>query len=548
MKMLLNGKKVGTEGREEIIVINPYTHEEIDRVPCADLNDIDTALECAREGAEKWGRVPVLERVRILEKVSSKIAEKKKDIALLLSKEAGKIYTQAEEEVDHAIGLFKEYANRLRYDYDSVLPSNEDMILVTREPLGVVACILPFNFPVELYAQKVAPALAAGNAIIIKPSVETPLSSIYLSELIIECGVEPKALQVITGHGSVVGSALASSDKIDAVSMTGSTEAGISIYVSAAKNLSRCFLELGGNDPLIIFDDVDLDTAVTEAINGRIVHAGQACCSSKRFIVQENIYDEFAGRLAERLKGMKIGDPLDQGSRIGPLIDERAAQRVEEIVDRTVKAGAYCLCGGRRFDGNFFEPTVLTGVTPAMDIAQNLEVFGPVFPLIKFKTEEQAVAIADRILMTYPTGKSVQDIMHITGLPLYLAEKVFDKCEWKYNYKRNFPKGYAIGQVTVVRNMVKNEHVDAKKLESFLNMDSAKAEQWEKNPDKAAITELLSHHLDIYQIMDALSMTIEKVQELIPDYQELQPYQPVFKPVSVTDEEAEKAYQEHISD
>ena len=215
MKMLLNGKKVGTEGREEIIVINPYTHEEIDRVPCADLNDIDTALECAREGAEKWGRVPVLERVRILEKVSSKIAEKKKDIALLLSKEAGKIYTQAEEEVDHAIGLFKEYANRLRYDYDSVLPSNEDMILVTREPLGVVACILPFNFPVELYAQKVAPALAAGNAIIIKPSVETPLSSIYLSELIIECGVEPKALQVITGHGSVVGSALASSDKID---------------------------------------------------------------------------------------------------------------------------------------------------------------------------------------------------------------------------------------------------------------------------------------------------------------------------------------------
>lgn len=151
MKMLLNGKKVGTEGREEIIVINPYTHEEIDRVPCADLNDIDTALECAREGAEKWGRVPVLERVRILEKVSSKIAEKKKDIALLLSKEAGKIYTQAEEEVDHAIGLFKEYANRLRYDYDSVLPSNEDMILVTREPLGVVACILPFNFPVELY-------------------------------------------------------------------------------------------------------------------------------------------------------------------------------------------------------------------------------------------------------------------------------------------------------------------------------------------------------------------------------------------------------------
>lgn len=168
---------------------------------------------------------------------------------------------------------------------------------------------------------------------------------------------------------------------------------------------------------------------------------------------------------------------------------------------------------------------------------------------VEEKLQEQAVAIADRILMTYPTGKSVRDIMYITGLPLYLAEKVFDKCAWKYNYKRNYPKGYVIGQVTVVWNMAKNEDVDAKKLESFLTrMDSVKAEQWKKNPDKAAITELLSHHLDIYQIMDALSMTIEKVQELIPDYQELQTYQPVFKPVSVTDEEAEKAYQEHISD
>lgn len=168
---------------------------------------------------------------------------------------------------------------------------------------------------------------------------------------------------------------------------------------------------------------------------------------------------------------------------------------------------------------------------------------------VEEKLQEQAVAIADRILMTYPTGKSVQDIMHITGLPLYLAETVFDKCAWKHNYKRNYPKGYVMGQVEVVWNMAKNEDVDAKKLESFLTrMDSVKAEQWKKNPDKAAITELLFHHLNIYEIMDALSMTIEKVQELIPYCQKLQTYQPVFKPVSVTDEEAEKAYQKHISD
>lgn len=168
---------------------------------------------------------------------------------------------------------------------------------------------------------------------------------------------------------------------------------------------------------------------------------------------------------------------------------------------------------------------------------------------VEEKLQEQAVAIADRILMTYPTGKTVQDIMYITGLPLYLAEAVFDKCAWKYNYKRNYPKGYVMGQVEVVWKMAKNEDVDAKKLESFLTrMDSAKAEQWKKNPDKVAITELLSHHLNIYEIMDTLSMTEEKVLELMPDCQELQTYQPIFKPVRVTDEEAEKAYQKKKSD
>lgn len=166
---------------------------------------------------------------------------------------------------------------------------------------------------------------------------------------------------------------------------------------------------------------------------------------------------------------------------------------------------------------------------------------------VEEKLQEQAVAIADRILMTDPTGKSVQDIMYITGLPLYLAETVFDKCEWKKNYKRSFQKGYVRGQVTVARNIAKNENVDAKKLESIMEIDHEKAEQWKKNPDKAAITELLYRQLDISDIMDALSMTIEKVQELMPDCQELQTYQPAFKPVTVTDEDAEMAYQEKFA-
>ena len=410
MEMLLNGGKVGFGGRRKIPVYNPSTHEEIDSVPCATLSDLNNALESAQQGKKIWGGTPVLQRVAILERVSLKIAEEKANIALILSKEAGKIYSQAEAEVDHAIGLFKEYANRLRYSYGSVLPSDTDMIIVKHEPLGVVVCILPFNFPIELYAQKVAPALAAGNAVIVKPSVETPLSTIYLSELIVGCGVEAKALQVITGPGSVIGNALVSSDKIDAVSMTGSAKVGISTYIAAAKNLSRCFLELGGNDPLVIFDDADIDYAVNEAINGRIMHAGQACCSSKRFIVHKAIHDDFAERLAKRLSSMKIGDPLDKDSEVGPLINEAAAKRVEDIINATLSQGARCLTGGKRFNKNFFEPTVLIDVTPDMEIAKSLEVFGPVFPLIKFASEEEAVAIADNCTYGLSSGVISGDI------------------------------------------------------------------------------------------------------------------------------------------
>ena len=331
MEMLLNGRKEGIGKREQIEVYNPATNERIDAVPGATVEDLEEALESARLGSGLWGETPLLQRAAILERISVRIEEEKEPIASLLAKEAGKIYRQAIAEVEHAVALFKEYAYRLRLDYGAVMPSDNDMIWVEKEPLGVVACILPFNFPIELYAHKVAPALAAGNAVIIKPSIEAPLAVLYISELILQCGVPDQALQVITGKGSVIGGALASSEKIDAISMTGSTEVGISVYQAAAKNLSKCYLELGGNDPLIVFDDTDVEYAVEEAINGRILHAGQACCSSKRFIIQENIYDAFAKSLVRRLSGLKLGDPFDEETDIGPLISEKAALEVEKL-------------------------------------------------------------------------------------------------------------------------------------------------------------------------------------------------------------------------
>ena len=404
MEMLLNGRKEGIGKREQIEVYNPATNERIDAVPGATVEDLEEALESARLGGGLWGETPLLQRAAILERISVRIEEEKEPIASLLAKEAGKIYRQAIAEVEHAVALFKEYAYRLRLDYGAVMPSDNDMIWVEKEPLGVVACILPFNFPIELYAHKVAPALAAGNAVIIKPSIEAPLAVLYISELILQCGVPDQALQVITGKGSVIGGALASSEKIDAISMTGSTEVGISVYQAAAKNLSKCYLELGGNDPLIVFDDTDVEYAVEEAINGRILHAGQACCSSKRFIIQENIYDAFAKSLVRRLSGLKLGDPFDEETDIGPLISEKAALEVESIVERTINSGAECILGGKRRGKSYFEPTVLTDVTPDMEIAQNQEVFGPVFPLIRFRTEEEAVYIANHCMYGLSSG------------------------------------------------------------------------------------------------------------------------------------------------
>lgn len=398
MKMIINGQKTEASDKKVIEVWNPATHEVFDTVPRATVEDLDRALKAAQEGKEIWGNTPVQKRVEILCNVSELIKKEKRQLAELLVKETGKIYPQAEEEVDNAIALFAGYAHKVRHFYDSVLPDAEakSVIMVKREPVGVVACIVPFNFPIDLYSHKVAPALAAGNAVIVKPATDTPLANIYLSDLIIRAGVPAQAIQIVTGKGSEVGNYLAESPLVNAISLTGSTEAGISVRAASAKNLSRVYLELGGNDAMIIFDDVSARKAAEEAVSGRILNAGQACCSAKRFIVQNGIKDEFVGELKEILSGLKIGDPFDPATQVGALINERAAMEVERAVNDTIEAGAVCVLGGKRFHQNYFEPTILDNVTKDMEIARNLEVFGPVFPVIAFDTMEEAIEIANQ--------------------------------------------------------------------------------------------------------------------------------------------------------
>ena len=285
------------------------------------------------------------------------------------------------------------------------------MIMVTHEPLGTVVAIVPFNAPMLLYSYKVAPALAAGNAVIVKPPTDNPLTDIMITELLLEAGVPGNALQIVTGSGSKVGDWLVKNPGVDAVSMTGSTQVGIGIAEIMAKRLAPCTLELGGNDAFIVMPDTDIDKAAASACGARKGNSGQICISSKRFIVHNSVIEEFTEKLVKLVREIEVGydDNVEEmmekclgntdrtntkGEFIGSLISERAAKEVEAQVAHTISQGAKLLCGGQR-TGAFYMPTVLAGVTKDMDVAKDLEIFGPVWPVIGFDTVEEAIEIAN---------------------------------------------------------------------------------------------------------------------------------------------------------
>lgn len=410
MKMILGGKPTDAGDGRTIDVLNPITHEIIDTVPSATEEDVDRVLRIAQDGAALWGCKTAEERASILFRAADLLMEEQVHIASLLSRETGKPYRQSRGCVDLASQLFRNYAEQAKYLYGHVLPSTDDLITVHHEPLGVVVCITPFNFPVEMYGHKAAPALAAGNAVVIKPASDTPLSTIYMTEVLLRSGIPAEALQVVTGGGGTVGRALARSPRVNAISLTGSTAVGIDIMEQSAKNMTRTFMELGGNDGAIIFDDANLDLAVEEAIAGRTYNAGQVCCAPKRFIVQNHILSAFADRLCARLAALKIGDPFDPETDMGCLISEKAAIEVEKQVNDTLALGARCLCGGKRYDQTFYPPTVLADVTPDMPIARDMEIFGPVFPLIGFDTEEEAVRLVNQSSYGLSSGVITSDL------------------------------------------------------------------------------------------------------------------------------------------
>lgn len=423
MKMLINGQKVDARDGAVIEVTNPYNGEFLDTVPSATKEDVDFAIESAVSGQKEWYRNNIRKRAEILRNYLNLIKRDRGELAKILTLETGKPIFDSYGEIDSVYMTFESSIEVVKHQYGKTMPMgieggyDDDLQVTIHEPLGVIACIVPFNFPAALWAFKAGPALMAGNAIVVKPATSNPLCVLKLMELLVEAGVTPAAVQCITGRGSSVGNWISDNPLLAQVNMTGGVKAGIEIATHAAANLTSYKFELGGNDPLIICADCDMDLAVNEA-GDKTRNAGQCCSGAKRFIVHNSIKEEFVNRLIEeRLKTVKTGALLDINTDFGCLISEEAAKKVEEQIQLTVDQGARIVYGGHR-KGAFFEPTVLMDVTPEMDIAKDMEVFGPVFPIIGFDTLEEAIEIAENSHYGLSSGvitENLKDAMMVAG-------------------------------------------------------------------------------------------------------------------------------------
>ena len=401
MKMLIGGKAADAADGKTIDVINPATGKLVDTVPAATAEDVARAVACAKTAQKEWAKIPVYERVEIMYKFIELVERDKEDLARTLSDETGKCITEARAEIANIPVAFKAFSERAKHFYGHTIPEgmeagqDKNILIIRKEPLGVVAAVIPFNFPCDLFDQKVAPALLTGNACIVKPSTDNPLTLCKLTHLMNEAGVTPGAIGIVTGRGPVVGTELTKNPDVHLVTLTGSTAVGIETAGYCAQNLTHVALELGGNDAFIVMDDADVDLATDELIWGRMYNTGQVCCASKRFLVHRSRVEEFTAKAIEKIKKINRADPATDEAEMGCLISEKAAIKVEEQVNRTVEQGGKILLGGKR-SGAFYDPTVIGDVPKDADVAIDMEIFGPVVPIIAFDTEEEAVEIANR--------------------------------------------------------------------------------------------------------------------------------------------------------
>ncbi len=394
MDMLIGGKYVTAEDTEE--VKNPYDGQVIDTVPIAHLQTAQLAIDEANKAKSSLVEMSAFKISNKLLNVCEKLTQNREEFAKLLTLEVGKPINESLVELDRSIETLKLAAEEAKRIYGESVPLDAGLngkgffAFTQRLPLGVVAAITPFNYPLNLTIHKIAPAIACKNTVIVKPPTEAPLTVMKFCELLNE-EFPDGVVNVITGYGSEIGDYLVCSPEIDKISFTGSVTTGL--MISQKAGMKKVTLELGGNDPLVVLKDADIEKAVKGVINGAFLNAGQVCMGVKRIIVEEEIADEFAKKLVGETEKLVMGNPLDKTTTLGTLISEKAAMQVEQTVDMAVKEGAKILTGGKR-EGAFYEATVIDNVKPDMDLVVN-ETFGPVAPIIRVKSLDEAIEVAN---------------------------------------------------------------------------------------------------------------------------------------------------------
>src|SRR5271157_2961597 len=415
----VDGQWVQAAGGATIGVDNPATGEIIGKVPKLSGAETRHAIEAANHAFKSWSAKTAKERAGVLRKWFDLMMENQEDLARLMTLEQGKPLTESRGEVAYAAAFLEWFGEEAKRIYGDTIPAHQadKRIVVVKEPVGVVACITPWNFPLAMITRKAGPALAAGCTVVVKPASQTPFSALALAELAERAGVPKGVFNVVTGKGSEVGAELASNPTVRKLSFTGSTEIGKLLMAQCSSTVKKLSLELGGNAPFIVFDDADLDAAVEGAVASKYRNTGQTCVCTNRFLVQDSVYDAFAAKLAIAVKALKVAPGNEPGATQGPLIDDTAVKKVEEHIQDATSKGATVLVGGRHhaLGGRFFEPTILTDVTPEMAIAHE-ETFGPVAPLFRFKSEADAVALANDTqygLAAYFYGRDVARVWRV---------------------------------------------------------------------------------------------------------------------------------------
>lgn len=416
----INGQWRGAASGQAFSVTNPFDNSPIGQVPLCGRAETRLAIEAASKAFASWKQMSAKQRSDLMWAWARLIDENKEDLALIMTLEQGKPLTESRGEIDYANSFIKWFAEEGRRVYGDIIPSNlpGQHLVVIKQPVGVVAAITPWNFPSAMITRKIAPALAVGCTVVVKPDEETPFSAIALAVLAEQAGIPAGVFNLVTGNPEEIGKEMTSNELVRKLSFTGSTSVGRLLMRDCAQSIKKISLELGGNAPFIVFDDADLDAAVQGAIASKYRNSGQTCVCANRLFVQQPVYAEFARKLAEAVSQLKVGNGLEDGVQQGPLINDAAVAKVKSHIEDAVHLGAKIICGGKThaLGGLFFEPTVLANVNADMRIARE-ETFGPVAPLFSFANEEDVISMANHTefgLASYFYSRDMQRIWRVS--------------------------------------------------------------------------------------------------------------------------------------